>query len=272
MGKLIACESLGQAWVVAARHLAGCKDRKDRNLVLEISDPQKLSKDDMTIIRAVDALLRKSRKDLSIETVASTIFPNGLARRFARPELYKNYLELLAKGKKRSSWGTYAQRMMSRPSRSGTGTINPLDDLIERLLQTHTGTKYQSAYELGVSDPDIDLAPPLDGHGYELPVFDPARDAKPLNVPCLSHLSFKLTDGKLDLTAIYRSQWYCQRALGNLVGLSQLHSFVGKESKYECGTLTCIATHAYLDRETFGNVGVTNDLLASLPRWEASLQ
>lgn len=265
MAKLIASESLGQAWVAAARHLAGCKQRKDRNLILEISAPQKLCKDDLTIIQAVDAVLRKSRKDLSVETVASTIFPNGLARRFSRPELYTNYLALLAKGKKRSSWGTYAQRMMSRPSRNATGTINPLDDLIERLLRTHNGTKYQSAFELGVSDPDIDLAPPFDGHGYELPVFDPARDAKALNVPCLSHLSFKITDGKLDLTAIYRSQWYCQRALGNLVGLSQLHSFVGKESKYKCGVLTCIATHAYLDTETFGKVGVTKDLLASLP-------
>jgi hypothetical protein len=155
--------------------------------------------------------------------------------------------------------------MMSRQRRNGAGTINPLDDLIERLLKTHTGTKYQAAFELGVSDAEDDLAPPLEGHGYELPVYDPTRDAKGLNVPCLSHLSFKITNGKLDLTAVYRSQWYCQRALGNLVGLSQLHSFVGKESKYECGTLTCIATHAYLDTETFGKVGVTKDLLASLP-------
>lgn len=265
MAKLIVSESLGQAWVAAARHLAGCKKRKERNLILEISAPQKLSKDDMTIIRAVDAVLRSCRKDLSVETVASTIFPNGLARRFSRSEFYKTYLELLAKGKKRSSWGTYAQRMMSHARRNGAGTINPLDDLIERLLQTHTGTKYQAAFELGVSDPEDDLAPPLEGYGHELPVYDPTRDAKALNVPCLSHLSFKITDGKLDLTAIYRSQWYCQRALGNLVGLSQLHSFVGRESKYECGTLTCIATHAYLDVGTFGKVGVTKDLLASLP-------
>lgn len=265
MAKLIVSERLGQAWVAAARHLAGCKQRKDRNLILEISTPQKLAKDDVTIIRAVDAALRKGRPDLSVETVASTIFPNGLARRYARPDLYAAYLALLAKGKKRNSWGTYAQRMMSHTRRNGAGTINPLDDLIERLLQTHVGTKYQAAFELGVSDPEEDLAPPLEGYGHEIPVFDPTRDAKALNVPCLSHLSFKITGGKLDLTAIYRSQWYCQRALGNLVGLSQLHSFVGRESKYECGTLTCIATHAYLDTKTFGKVGVTKDLLGSLP-------
>ncbi|MDR6680164.1 hypothetical protein [Pseudomonas oryzihabitans] len=265
MARLIISERLGQAWLAAARHLSGCKQRKARNLVLEISSPQKLEKDDVTIIRAVDAALRKGRSDLSIETVASTIFPNGLARRFERPELYTRYLALLAKGKKRSSWGTYAHRIMSRSRANGTGTMNPLDDLIERLLQTHVGTKYQAAFELGISDPEVDLAPPLEGYGGELPLFDPTRDARALNVPCLSHLSFKITDAKLDLTAIYRSQWYCQRALGNLVGLSQLQSFVGRESKYECGTLTCIATHAYLDTETFGKIEVTKDLLASLP-------
>ena len=43
-------ESVGQAWLAAARHLAGCKHRKERNLVLEISAPQKLSKDDVTVI------------------------------------------------------------------------------------------------------------------------------------------------------------------------------------------------------------------------------
>ena len=83
--------------------------------------------------------------------------------------------------------------------------------------------------------------------------------------PHLSHLSFKLTDQKLDLTAVYRSHWYGKRALGNLVGLSQLHSFVGKESKYERGTLTCIATHAYLDAESFGGVAATTALLDRLP-------
>lgn len=124
MAKLIASESLGQAWVAAARHLAGCKQRKDRNLILEISAPQKLGKDDLKIIKAVDAVLRSSREDLSVETVAGTIFPNGLARRFSRPELYTNYLALLVKGKKRSSWGTYAQRMMSRPSRNEGPSIH----------------------------------------------------------------------------------------------------------------------------------------------------
>lgn len=95
MAKLIASESLGQAWVAAARHLAGCKKHKDRNLILEISTPQQFRKDDLKIIKAMDEVLRRSRKDLRVETVASTIFPNELARRFSRPKLYTNYLVLL---------------------------------------------------------------------------------------------------------------------------------------------------------------------------------
>lgn len=50
-----------------------------------------------------------------------------------------------------------------------------------------------------------------------------------------------------------------------MVGLSQLHKFVGQEANYECGTLTCIATHAYLDSESFGGVKATSDFLQSLP-------
>lgn len=265
MAKLIPSEGVGTAWLSAARHLNGQPGRKDRNLVLEISNPQALSADDRKIIRSVDAVLRQHNKDLSIETVSGTIFPNGLYRREQRPQFYRTFTDLMAKAKKPNTWGTYAMRMIRRVNRSGTGVYNPLDSIVERLLKTHTGTKYQSAYELGIVDIEDDYDNGLEGYGFELPLYDPSRDARPLNVPCLSHLSFKLTEGKLDLTAIYRSHWYGQRALGNLVGLSQLHSFVGKESKYECGTLTCIATHAYLDSENLGGVAVTNAFLNSLP-------
>ncbi|WP_296276987.1 hypothetical protein [Pseudomonas sp. UBA7530] len=265
MAKIVPSEGVGRAWLAAARHLDTQRGRKDRNLVLEISKPQALSGEDLTIIRAVDAKLREHHDDLSIETVSGTIFPNSLYRREGRPQFYKSFVEVMAVGKKPNSWGTYALRMINRVDRKGKGTYNPLDSIVERLLKTHTGKTYQAAYELGVVDIHDDFDTNLNGYGFELPLFDPSRDAKPTNVPCLSHLSFKLTDGKLDLTAIYRSHWYCMRALGNLVGLSQLQSFVGKESKYECGTLTCIATHAYLDSESFGGVPATTTLLTGLP-------
>ncbi|WP_313055348.1 hypothetical protein [Pseudomonas lopnurensis] len=266
MAKLIPSEGIGVAWLSAARHLDGQKGKKDRNLVLEISKPQALAADDRTVIKAVDTVLREHNSDLSIETVAGTIFPNGLYRRDQRPQFYKTYSDIMAKAKKPGTWGTYAMRMIRRVNRSGTGVFNPLETIVEKLLDSHEGKQYQSAYELGVIDIEDDLDDNHDGFGFELPLYDPATDRKvAMNMPCLSHLSFKLTDGKLDLTAVYRSHWYGQRALGNLVGLSQLHSFVGKESRYECGTLTCIATHAYLDTENLGGAKAAKALLDSLP-------
>ncbi|HBP6729746.1 hypothetical protein KGZ01_11850 [Pseudomonas aeruginosa] len=265
MAKIIASEGVGTAWLAAARHLNTKKGRIERNMVLEISKPQTLSADDRTIIRAVDGQLRQHHDDLTIETVSGTIFPNGLYRREGRPQFYTTFLDLMEVGKKRNSWGTYALRMIQRKDPKGKGTFNPLDSIVERLLLTHQGTTYQAAYELGVHDIHEDFDPALEGYGFELPIYDPSRDAKPKKIPCLSHLSFKLTAGKLDLTAVYRSHWYCMRAQGNLVGLSQLHKFVGQEANYECGTLTCIATHAYLDSESFGGVKATSDFLQSLP-------
>lgn len=86
-----------------------------------------------------------------------------------------------------------------------------------------------------------------------------------LNMPCLSHLSFKLTDREsVDLTAIYRSHHYAARALGNLLGLSQLQAFVAKEANLKVGTLTCISTHAHLDLSSWGGVVKGRALLNGL--------
>jgi hypothetical protein len=51
------------------------------------------------------------------------------------------------------------------------------------------------------------------------------------------------------LTAIYRNQTYVTRCLGNLIGLGRLQEFVATESGItKVGPLTCISTHAQLDK------------------------
>jgi thymidylate synthase len=78
---------------------------------------------------------------------------------------------------------------------------------------------------------------------------------------CLSHLSFKMVGpNRLDLTAMYRSHYYGERALGNLVGLSQLLNFVARESGTEPGTLSCLSTHALIDNA----LGTIRDVRALL--------
>jgi len=51
------------------------------------------------------------------------------------------------------------------------------------------------------------------------------------------------------LTAMYRYHYYIEKALGNLLGLSQLLFFVAKETGLGVGPLVCLSTYAVLDTE-----------------------
>lgn len=240
-------ERIVPVWLQAAQYLE--KNRREgRNLILEISDPGKLTSDDRTKVTLVDNALR-DHCDLSVKTVAATIFPQAMYLRHGRPNFYNEFRDRMARGKKKNTWGTYALRIFERRAKNPSETVNPIEQIIGKLVRaTNGGHPYKAVYELGSVEPIEDLDPEGD-FGCELPTFNVARDGDLVrNMPCLSHLSFKLTDHKqVDLTAIYRSHYYCQRALGNLIGLSQLLQFVAKESNLTPGTLTCISTHAVLD-------------------------
>jgi hypothetical protein len=261
-------ERIVPTWLAAARHLDGIPHRQARNLLLEIRNPLELTESDRQIMARVDQALFV--KGLTLRTVAGTIFPIDLYRRFGRPAYYEKYKAMLERGKKAGSWGTYASRMIDRPGKTPGERINPLEMLVQRLSDAGQPQRvdggdisYASAYELGISEPGVDLA----DVGGDLPTYNPALDGlKWLGLPCLSHLSFKRVplDGghAVDLTAIYRSHHYCARALGNLIGLGQLLSFVAAESGLAVGTLSCLSTHAELDVHEWGGVVVSNTILA----------
>lgn len=264
MAKLFCSERIVPAWLSAVRSLATTSGRTDRNFVLEIASPTTLVADDVAAINAVDAVLRKDDDGIGVYTVAATIFPQRMYMRHGRPDFYGHFLAAMKKGKKPGTWGTYAMRMMERTHTRTRETLNPLEVIVTKLRKTATGTQYQSAYELGVHE----VADELDNEiGGELPIYSPSSDGgRATNIPCLSHLSFKLdrVRGAVDLTAVYRSHHYGQRALGNLIGLSQLQAFVATESEHTIGTLTCVSTLAHLDVEAFGGAAATNALLTRL--------
>lgn len=254
-------------WHAAATHLLHSPDRSDMNLVLEISDPTSVTEEDKRLMLQVDAALKNSAEyDLTLDTVASTIFPYRMYQRHGRPAMYGKFFNALDRGKKAGTWGTYAERMMSHPAKDGLNTINPLNLLVEKLRANgKSRQRFKSAYELNLSDPEMDLAPIMDvfGDGGDVPTYKAALDAKATrNRPCLSHISFKLVEtNQVNLTAIYRSHHYCARALGNLVGLARLLTFIAKESELQIGHLTCISTFATLDANTWGGVTATRNLL-----------
>lgn len=264
MAKLIAGDRIVPVWLAAVRKLQTAPHKTALNIVLEIASPTILAGDDLAVMQAVDTKLRAHTDDMSLDTVAGTLFPNHLYKKLGRPEFYKRYLKAIKRGKKKNSWGTYAWRMMERQDHRNGETFNPLDRIVQKFIDAKKGQGYQAVYELGVLEPDDLLAHDGAGPWCELPVADPAAKAC-RNIPCLSHLSFKLDDGKVALTAVYRAHHYAKRALGNLIGLSQLQKFVATESGLGVGPLTCISTLAVLDTKTWGGASATTSFLKTLP-------
>jgi thymidylate synthase len=265
MAKLFSSERIVPVWLSAVRSLAATPGRTDRNFVLEITSPIALTSNDVAAINEVDAELRKTDDGIGVYTVAATIFPQRMYRRYGRPAFYEPFLTMMKKkGQKPHTWGTYAMRMMERTHPRTGKVINPLEIIVTKLQKTKADRKVKSAYELGVHEASDVLDNEIGG---ELPIYAAFSDGrKPTNIPCLSHLSFKLDPEReaVDLTAVYRSHHYGRRALGNLLGLSQLQAFVAAESGYAPGVLACVSTLAHLDVKAFGGVAATNALLARL--------
>lgn len=224
-------------WMKAAEHLLlRCDQHIDYNLVLEIQRPAFGTPVSRQQEQLMDQFLIRHGM-YPLNTVAETIFPgweyvkNGAKGVF---EIYPD--EIYPKVK--SQWGTYAYRLVRRQAAGGK-IINPLEQCIEKLVneREQPGPK-RACYEIGVCE-----------GAHDIPLYDTATDLKRrLGGPCLSHLSFKLgLKGELYLTAMYRSHYYVERVLGNLLGLARLQSFVAKEAGLEVGPLTVLSTYARLE-------------------------
>lgn len=262
MAQVFSKNRVVEAWLEAARYLSTQANHDSCNIILEIKSPKQINENDRLTIAAVDKALQSINLKRSVMTAAATIFPYRLYNHYKRPEWYSQYKAVIQHSKEKHTWGTYTLRMIERKGKNGEN-FNPLEAIIQKLsamkkLKRH----YKATCELGITAPEIDLH--LNGEGFELPTYNPSIDQnKYLGTPCLSHVTFKLISGKLELTAIYRSHYYAERALGNLIGLAQLQDYVATESGFEVGTMTCISTYAILD-SGLGSIKYTRDLLLSL--------
>lgn len=202
------------------------------NVILDIANPLVGSTLADPVIAAVNAFLdRKGVKP--IETVANTIFPAALYRRYGAPTFYDRFMTrvLPAAGRDDRWSGYYFERMINMTTPDGK-VINQLDDIIDR-----------------IADPAVKAR-----NKFELMIFDPARDASrsPYGGQCLSHGSFKVRKTPngdcLDLTVLYRNHYYIEKLLGNLIGLGRLMAFVAGEAGIAVGSLTIVSTHAIIDQ------------------------
>jgi len=235
-----------EAWFRAINYFVDNKKDIEYNLILEIEQPVATDVRSKEIRRRIDSLLKGANK-YSINTVAETIFPAAEYKRHGAKgvmEIYPDVIYPQIKCKSDNSKGTYALRLVRGVDSKGN-QCNPLESVLVRLKSqiNRDNGAIRCAYEL-----------PLDDVGT---IAINRNDKSIMGFPCLSHLSFKLNEdrSKIILTALYRSQDYVQKALGNLRGLARLQSFVARELGISVGPLVCHSTYARLDMHT--NLGRT---------------
>lgn len=238
-------DSVVGAWLAATAALSDAS-KPVYNLVYSVNRPTVLPSGDKMALKIFDSFAISHTFHAS-DTVANTIFPLDTYNakiKMGSEAFYDYYLDtVLPKVKKK--WGTYFERMIVRydvnrsPIMKGNRRINPLDALIEKLKRRiDNPPKTTTHYEVSIDDIALEIA-----------TYNPILDGKyQIGGPCLSHVSFKIDrHNVLRLTAFYRSHWYIERALGNLLGLARLQWFVAHSAGAKVGPLTIMAAEAVLD-------------------------
>ncbi len=230
--------SQAYAWLEAAERLLLARDRI-YNLVVEIETPGAVDDVSKAIEKKVDTFLRRN-DCLPVNTVADTIFPateykaGGIEQVLRYPtDVYPHIKSLNA-----NRWGTYALRLAERTCSDGK-IIKPLELVIDKMRsQLSNKSPQRAVYEL-----DLGLEP------MELKLYEAEKDHNnPRGGQCLSHISLKIGPNReLYMTALYRYQYFLQKALGNYKGLARLQACIAREVGLSVGPLVCHATLALLE-------------------------
>ena len=263
MTEFVKASGVTEAWLRAAEHIAEQPRQECVHMFLSIGEPTAVSTQDREVMRMVDQFLAEHGKQ-PLDTVADTIFPKshylkygikGVMDRY--PASIQQLYDTDSEVRGHWPWGTYALRMLRYPVKNG----KPINQLQIALGKLATSGK-KSCFEVSTGPSWVDIAAP--DNVAEIATYNTAKDARlVMGGPCLSHLSFTRDSvgGKLHLNATYRSHYYLERALGNLIGLSGLLAFMAHESGHECGTLAVNSTFAKLDAGSFGGKAAAANLI-----------
>jgi len=228
------CEaSPDQAWAAAVLRLLETSG-STFGLFVRIENPTGCSGE----IRARYEDLARSHRLLNVRQVAYTIFPQSLYEKSGRSteRLFERYnrpggaYDRVKAGR----WGTYFRRMTHQEVavKGSVTVVNQLRDLIQMLRERPK--VYKAAYSIAVARP--------------------GDSRRTMGGPCLDHICLQLDrhGGRrtLSLLALYRSQNFVQRALGNYVGLGQLQAFLCEQTGYEMGRLSVVASHATIEADS----------------------
>jgi thymidylate synthase len=214
----IVANSSVEAWIAVSNHLINTAEHEAFNVLVEINN---VIADEILMLNYDPRSLGKDFD--SIRDVANTIFPlKSLTNSTGRANFYCRYLRAHSRSKHKR-WGTYFQRFIS----FGAHKENQLENIIHAL--SSWPYSYKAAFTMHTSSVDTD-------------------SLKPLGNPCLQYVQFNCPDKeRLDLVAVYRNHDYCNKALGNFIGLTRLLNFVAHETNRTVGSIACFSIHAYFD-------------------------
>jgi hypothetical protein len=261
MALFVSESNISAAWVAGLSKLVAAGGEAV-NLTVTIADPvSEIDGVRVTLDEFVAARRATSRTSVEkVSTVANTLFPQSWYRESlgdaAAAHLYQLEENTRDVSHRTAKRGTYFERLVAWPDPE-KGRVNQLSRVIDRLrLARQRDQKRGNQYEVGVTGPFED--------GFAAPIVIPGHDNLTRGFPCLSHISFSLHRGQVHLTALYRSHDYVSRAYGNYIGLGRVLAFVGNESGWPIGEVTCISSSATSEFSRGGKFGKANveELLA----------
>lgn len=240
MIKVVEAQTRLEAWLKAAKWLLDAGPTY--NLLLDIASPGSDGPSAKAAYSAIDSFY--AEEDVyPLHTVAETIFPGWEYKNRGIRGVFETYSKSeYPFVKKVNQWGTYAQRMLRRETPKGV--INPLEVLIGKMRWAlNQKSKFRSCYEISMGVPELEEIPE-----FELPLYRDETDArKHRQIPCMSHLSFKMFDDKVHAIAIYRSHDYRHKVVGNLLGLARLQACIAQEVGIGIGGMVIHSTYAWIE-------------------------
>jgi hypothetical protein len=227
----ITSTSITDAWLDALELTSAAPGHEILNLNVTVSGlADGGPNEDANIRVALDATL-VAEDMATVQTVASTIFPNSMWSP-TRPKeaLFDRYMRVFPRIRRypKNRRGTYFQRLIHYPTADVNG-FNQLRHVAETYLN---GNHRRSALQGSVIVPELDL-----------------NNARQQGFPCMQQVAF-VPDPQaetLHIVGFYPLQYLFERAYGNYLGLIHLGRFMAHEMHLTLAAMTCVTTIAVLE-------------------------
>lgn len=271
MVALLSAPTISEAWLAAVRAAVHAPGGRSLHSVVSVAHP---GPPEPELVRVIDDLL-DDRRQHSVSTVASTLFPSNLYADpgvhwhpdmsrvdqqrldLAAEDLYETYCTALPVllGADGNHHGTYFGRLVSWPGKNGDG-YNQLAVRIRQLrAQRRKGNAVTNAADIVVDGPAelaTEVANGKDATPGTLQIYH-SHDERTRAFPCLVHIDISVLDNQLSVLAVYRHWHLITKALGNLIGLSRLQYFLAQQTGYDVGELV---VHGTVVAAQFGQFGM----------------